>query len=224
MGVTAKTAVLLGASGLVGGYCLQTLLADPGYARILLLVRRELVAVRHPRLTQKTVDFDSLTQSDFAGANDVFCALGTTIRKAGSQPAFRHVDVDFPLSAARLSRQAGAKQFLLVSSVGADAGTKNFYLRTKGELEGAIGKLGFNALHIFRPSLLLGKREEFRLGERIAMATLPLLNFVMVGRTRRYRAISAAVVGKAMVAAAQRERSGTFVYEYEEIRTLAASV
>src|SRR5262249_44062206 len=78
MGVTAKTAVLLGASGLVGGYCLQTLLADPGYARILLLVRRELVAVRHPRLTQKTVDFDSLTQSDFTGANDVFCALGTT--------------------------------------------------------------------------------------------------------------------------------------------------
>src|SRR5215472_17379832 len=224
MSASAKTAVLVGASGLVGGYCLQTLLADSRYARILLLGRRELVAVRHPRLGQKVVDFDALTHSDFAGADEVFCALGTTIRKAGSQQGFRHVDVDYPLTAARLNRQAGAKQFLLVSSVGADAGTKNFYLRTKGELEGAIGKLGFNALHIFRPSLLLGKREEFRLGERIAMATLPLLNFVMVGRTRRYRAISAAVVGKAMVASAQQERCGTFVYEYEELRRLAALV
>jgi len=220
----AKTAVLLGASGLVGGYCLQTLLADSRYGRIVLLGRRELAAARHPRLTQKVVDFDSLNQSDFSGAGDVFSALGTTIRKAGSQQAFRHVDVDYPLSAAKLSRQAGARQFLLVSSVGADATAKNFYLRTKGELDQEIGKLGFDALHIFRPSLLLGKREEFRLGERIAMATMPVLNFTMVGGLRRYRAISAASVGRAMVAAAQREKCGTFVYEYEEIRNLAASI
>jgi uncharacterized protein YbjT (DUF2867 family) len=224
MGASARTAVLLGASGLVGGYCLQTLLADSRYERIVLLGRRELVAVRHPRLGQKVVDFDALIQSDFAGADEVFCALGTTIRKAGSQQGFRHVDVDYPLAAARLSRQAGAKQFFLVSSVGADAAAKNFYLKTKGELEQEIGKLGFKALHIFRPSLLLGKREEFRLGERIAMSTLPLLNFAMMGGWRRYRAISAATVGKAMVAAARREESGTFVYEYEAIRELAASV
>jgi uncharacterized protein YbjT (DUF2867 family) len=224
MSASAKTAVLVGASGLVGGYCLQTLLADSRYARIVLLGRRELVAARHPLLAQKVVDFDALTQSDFAGADEVFCALGTTIRKAGSQQGFRHVDVDYPLAAARLSRQAGTKQFFLVSSVGANAATKNFYLKTKGELEQEIGKLGFNAFHVFRPSLLLGKREEFRLGERIAMATMPLLNFAMVGGWRRYRAISAATVGKAMVAAARQEKSGTFVYEYEAIRQLAGSI
>ena len=224
MGVSAKTAVLLGASGLVGGYCLQTLLADSRYARIVLLGRRELVAARHPRLAQKVVDFDALAQADFAGTDEVFCALGTTMRKAGSQQGFLRVDVDYPLSAARLSRQAGAKQFLLVSSVGADAAAKNFYLKTKGQLEQEIGKLGFKALHVFRPSLLLGKREEFRLGERIAMATLPLLNFAMAGRLRRYRAIPAASVGKAMVAAARQEKSGMFVYEYEAIRKLADSI
>jgi len=224
MGASAKTAVLLGASGLVGGYCLQTLLADSRYSRIVLLGRRELVAVRHPRLAQKVVDFDELAQSDFAGADEVFCGLGTTIRKAGSQQGFRHVDVDYPLAAARLSQQAGAKQFLSVSSVAANAAAKNFYLKTKGELEQEIGKLGFNAFHVFRPSLLLGKREEFRLGERIAMATMPLLHFAMVGGWRRYRAISAAAVGKAMVAAARQEKSGMFVYEYEAIRELAASV
>jgi uncharacterized protein YbjT (DUF2867 family) len=224
MSASARSAVLLGASGLVGGYCLQTLLADSGYARIVLLGRRELVAARHPRLAQKVVDFDALTQSDFEGADEVFCALGTTIRKAGSQQAFRRVDVDYPLAAARLSRQAGAKRFLLVSSVGADAAAKNFYLKTKGELEQEIGKLGFTAFHIFRPSLLLGKREEFRLGERIAMATMPLLNFAMVGGLRRYRAVSAATVGKAMVAAARQEEGGVYVYEYDEIRKLAASI
>jgi uncharacterized protein YbjT (DUF2867 family) len=224
MSASARSAVLLGASGLVGGYCLQTLLADSRYARIVLLGRRELVAARHPRLTQKVVDFDALRQSDFEGADEVFCALGTTIRKAGSQQAFHRVDVDYPLAAARLSRQAGEKQFLLVSSVGADAAAKNFYLKTKGELEQEIGKLGFKAFHIFRPSLLLGKREEFRLGERIAMATMPVLNFVMVGGLRRYRAISAATVGKAMVAAARQEEGGVNVYEYDEIRKLAASI
>jgi uncharacterized protein YbjT (DUF2867 family) len=224
MSVGRKTALVLGASGLVGGYCLQTLLADAVYGRIVLLVRRDLAAVRHPRLTQKLVNFDALTPADFAGAGDVFCALGTTIRKAGSQETFRRVDLEYPLSAAKLSRQAGAKQFVLVSSVGADAASKNFYLRTKGELEQVIGKLGFNALHIFRPSLLLGKREEFRLGERVAMAVMPLLNFAMVSGLRRYRAISAASIGKAMVAAAQSEASGTMVHEYDEITRLAASI
>jgi len=222
MSASAKTAVLLGASGLVGGYCLQTLLADSRYARILLLGRRELVAVRHPRLGQKVVDFDALTQSDFAGADEVFCAMGTTIRKAGSQQDFRHVDVDYPLAAARLSQQAGAKQFLSVSSVAANSAAKNFYLKTKGELEQEIGKLGFKAFHIFRPSLLLGKREEFRLGERVAMAAMPLLNFAMLGGLRRYRAISAESVGKAMVVAARQERSGIFIHEYEQIIALAA--
>jgi uncharacterized protein YbjT (DUF2867 family) len=217
----AKTAILLGASGLVGGYCLQTLLADPACERITLLTRRELVAVRHPRLVQRVVNFDALTLADFAPGEVVYCALGTTMRKAGSKEAFRRVDVEYPLAAARLGRQAGARQFVLVSSVGANAAAKNFYLRTKGELEQEIGGLGFEGYHIFRPSLLLGNREEFRLGERVAVIIMPLLNLAMVGGLSRYRAIPAATVGRAMVAATRQDKSGTFLYEYDAIRKLA---
>lgn len=219
-----NTAVLLGASGLVGGYCLQTLLADPACERITLLTRRELVAVRHPRLVQKIVNFDALTQADFASGEVVYCAVGTTMRKAGSKEAFHHVDVDYQLAAARLGRQAGATQFVLVSSAGADAASNNFYLRTKGELEQEIGRLGFKALHIFRPSLLLGKRVEFRLGERLAMVVMPILNLAMIWGLKRYRAIPAAMVGRAMVAAARENKQGTFIYEYDAIRNLSASI
>jgi uncharacterized protein YbjT (DUF2867 family) len=215
-------AVLLGASGLVGGFCLQTLLADTNHARIVLLNRRDLAVVADLRLVQKTVSFDNLSVSDFAGADDIFCALGTTIHKAGSQEAFQRVDRDYPLAAARLAREAGARQFLLVSSVGADPGSKNFYLRTKGELEQEIARLGFDALHIFRPSLLLGTRAEFRRGERVVQMVAPVLNVAMVGGLRRYRAIAAATVGRAMVAASKTENNGITIHQYDEIVRLAA--
>lgn len=217
-----KTAVLLGASGLVGGFCLQALLDDSDYARIVLLNRRELPIVPSSRLVQKTVSFASLSPADFTGGDEIFCALGTTITKAGSQEAFRRVDMEYPLAAAGLAHQAGAKQFVLVSSVGADAASTNFYLRTKGELEQEIGKLGFRAVHIFRPSLLLGKRPEFRLGERVIASVAPLLNLAMFGGLRRYRAIPAATVGKAMVAASRQGKNGTLIYEYDQIIGLAA--
>jgi uncharacterized protein YbjT (DUF2867 family) len=210
---------------MVGGFCLQTLLAGSNYDRIVLLNRRILpiaTRLKPPSVTQKTISFDSLSPADFAGVNDVFCALGTTIRKAGSQQAFRRVDLDYPLAAATLARQAGATQFLLVSSVGADPRSKNFYLRTKGELEQAIAQLGFGALHIFRPSLLLGKRGEFRPGEWVMVPLAPMLNLAMWGGLRRYRAIAAATVGKAMVAAAKTGSTGTSIHEYDEIVRLAA--
>ena len=219
-----RHAILLGASGLVGGFCLQALLAETVYSRIVVLTRRKVKAGLHPQLIQKTVDFENLSASDFAKADDIFCALGTTIKKAGSKEAFRRVDLTYPLTAARLGHAAGAKQFVLVSSAGADPRSKNFYLRTKGELEEEIGKLGYQALHIFRPSLLLGQREEFRFGERVAQWLAPALNAVMVGRFRRYRAIDAAAVGKAMVGAAREESNGTFVHEYDAILKLAGLI
>ena len=216
-----RQAILLGASGLVGGFCLHALVEEPVYTRVTLLHRRELKAGLYPKLVHRIVDFDHLTKEDFADADDIFCALGTTIREAGSQAAFRRVDLDYPLTAARLARQAGAKQFVLVSSVGAEAASGNFYLRTKGQLEQEIGKLGFEAVHIFRPSLLLGEREEFRLGERVVQVIAPALNVVMFGSLRRYRAIEAAAVGKAMVTAAREAGHGTFVHEHDAILKLS---
>src|SRR5262249_552133 len=137
------------------------------------------------KLVQKVVPFETLASLDLPPLDDVFCALGTTIRKAGSQPAFRRVDYDYPLALADHALKFGAKQFVLVSSVGADAKSRNFYLRTKAQLEDALRRLPFKALHIFRPSFLMGKREESRFGESAAIPVAKALQFLLVGRLRR---------------------------------------
>src|SRR5690349_16511362 len=135
--MSSRTALLLGGTGLVGGFCLEALLADPYWEKVILLSRRELPQLSHPRLEQKVVSFENLASTELPAADDIFCALGTTIRKAGSQEAFRRVDFELPVAAARQTLKSGAQQFVLVSSIGADPASKNFYLRTKGEVEQA---------------------------------------------------------------------------------------
>lgn len=217
----SRTAVVLGASGLVGGFCLRALVDDADYTRVLTFGRRELPPLTRAKVAQRVADLASLTAEDFRGAQDVFSALGTTIRKAGSQEAFRKVDLDLPLRAAQEAVKAGAERFIVVSSVGADPNSKNFYLRTKGELEAELAKLPFRAVHIFRPSLLIGKRQEFRLGESIVIAIAPALDLLTLGPLRRYHAIKAQTVGRAMVGAVKQGSSGTSVYEYDTIVNLA---
>jgi uncharacterized protein YbjT (DUF2867 family) len=220
MGMNTRTAVVLGASGLVGGFCLRALVDDPDYSQVVTFGRRDLPAFTRAKVAQRVADLESLTPDDFRGVQDVFCALGTTIRKAGSQAAFRHVDLELPLRSAKAALQAGAEQFVVVSSVGADAASKNFYLRTKGELERELARLPFKAIHILRPSLLIGKRAEFRLGEVIAMALAPALDLVTLGALRKYHSVRAETVGKAMVAAARQGVSGASVDEYDAIARL----
>src|SRR6266853_3257640 len=222
VGMTSRTAVVLGASGLVGGFCLKALVDDPDYTRVLTFGRRELPSFTRAKVAQRVADLGSLTADDFSGAQDVFCALGTTIRKAGSQEAFRRVDLELPLRAAQQALNAGAEQFVIVSSVGADPASKNFYLRTKGELERELAKLPFRAIHILRPSLLIGKRAEFRLGEAIGMKIAPVLDLLTLGPLRKYHSMRAEIAGKAMVGAAQSGKSGTFIYEFDPIVRLAA--
>jgi len=224
--MTERKAVLVGASGMVGGFCLKILLESPQYASVVVLLRRELVLPKdvggtQQKLTQKIVDFDHLSPADFAGANDIFCALGTTMRKAGSQEEFLRVDLEYPLMAAKHALAAGATRFILVSSAGARAAAKNFYLHTKGELEDKLTDLGYSSLHIFRPGLLLGKREEVRPGEQFATRIAPLFNLTLWGPMRHYRSISAEKVGKAMVTAAVLGASGTNIYEFDAIEKLA---
>lgn len=219
--MSPRSALLLGGSGLVGGFCLQALLADSTYASVISVSRRELAGQTHPKLTQKLIELDALASLELPPVNDVFCALGTTIRKAGSQQAFRRVDLEFPLAAAQQSLKSGAKQFILVSSVGADRKSKNFYLRTKGELEQVVSNLPFQAVHILRPSLLVGERTESRPGESFAIAAGKILQFLCVGPLRRYHPITAAKVGQAMVVAANANGQGSIVYEYDQIIGLA---
>ena len=222
MGVDSRTAVVLGASGLVGGYCLRALVDDPDYTRVLTFGRRELPLLTRAKVAQRVGDLGSLTAQDFAGAQDVFCALGTTIRKAGSQEAFRKVDLELPLRSAEEALKAGAEQFIVVSSVGADAASKNFYLRTKGEMERELARLPFKAVHILRPSLLVGKRAEFRLGEAIGMKIAPVLDLLTFGPLRKYHSMQAEIAGKAMAGAAKSGKRGVFIYEFDPIVSLAA--
>lgn len=218
--MTSRTALLLGGSGLVGGFCLQALLNGPLYGSVISVARRKLEIAPHPKLVEKIQPFEALASVDLPPIDDVFCALGTTIRKAGSQEAFRQIDYQFPLIAADHALKFGAKTFVLISSVGADAKSKNFYLRTKGELEEALRKLPFSSLHILRPSLLLGKRNESRPGESFAIGAARALQFLCVGPLIKYHPISAEKVGQAMVTAGKADRKGVFVWRYDEMRLL----
>ncbi len=217
-----KTAVVLGASGLVGGHCLQQLLGHSAYGKVVSLGRRKL-GFAHPKLSQEIVDFMRL--EDFAPlfeGQDVFSCLGTTMAKAGSKAAFYEVDFTYAYETARLAREAGANQLLLVSSVGADADSLFYYSRVKGELETAVKELGYWGLHIFRPSLLLGERKEKRLAEQLAVrlsrGIAPLMQRTALSP---YSPIEAQDVAQAMVRTAQRLEPGAFVYDSGTIYNLA---
>jgi uncharacterized protein YbjT (DUF2867 family) len=218
----AKSALLLGASGLVGGHCLQRLLDDAAYGKVITLVRKPL-ALHHPKLEQQMVDFSDLQNyAHWVKAHDVYCCLGTTIKKAGSQAAFRQVDFTYPFEVAKIAAANGAGQFLIVTALGANSDSRIFYNRVKGEVEAAIAPLAFRAVHIFRPSLLLGERQEFRLGEKIGEGAAKIFSFLFVGPLRKYRPIEASVVAAAMVAVAKRNWAGANIYESDQIQALGA--
>jgi uncharacterized protein YbjT (DUF2867 family) len=219
----SRTALLAGATGLVGSHVLKFLLADAQWERVVTAGRRT-TSERQGKLEQRVVDLGALEAAvDLPHADDVFCCLGTTIKQAGSQEAFRRVDHGFVVGVARAGLRAGATQFLLVSAVGADPASRVFYSRVKGETEADVRKLPYRAIQIFRPSLLLGERSQFRLGERIAMAVAPLMTLVLFGRLRRYRPIQAADVAHAMVRIAHEAPRGPNVFEYDAMVASAAS-
>jgi uncharacterized protein YbjT (DUF2867 family) len=216
-----RSALLLGATGLVGGHCLELLLAEPAYARLVVLTRRPLER-EHPKLAQHIVDFDRLAEhAALFAVDDVFCCLGTTIRRAGSQDAFRKVDRLYPHEAARLALEQGARQFLLVSAVGADPTSRVFYNRVKGEVEMAVQALAFQRVVIVRPSLLLGERAGFRPGERIAEWMSKPLAPLLRGPLARYRPIPARTVARALVRLALEEGMGVRVVESSPLWTAA---
>ncbi|HBY63847.1 MAG TPA: oxidoreductase [Solibacterales bacterium] len=210
-----RTAMIAGATGLVGGHCLRLLARTPEYSRIVALVRRE--TPLPACVEQRVVDFGRLSEADLEEGADVFCALGTTIRKAGSQAAFRRVDLDYPQTLAQCAAARGSRRFLAVSSVGADAGSNNFYLRTKGEMERAVTAAGLEATHFFRPSFLIGERIEDRWGERIGIAAARAFGFLFVGGLKRYRAVTAETVAAAMVRSALSGERGVHVHHYRDM-------
>lgn len=205
----------------MGGYLLRDLLAAREYRRVTAIGRRP-TGLADPKLAEVTADFANL-QPVLTGveADDAFCCLGTTIRRAGSRDAFRAVDHGAVLAFAWAARQAGAERFFFVSAVGADPASRVFYNRVKGETEQALAVLGFGTLAVFRPSLLRGPRWEFRLGEKLAAAGLWLVEPLFFGGWRRYRSIHAAVVARAILRCSfGRPGIGHIVFESDEIQDL----
>ncbi|MFL5537449.1 MAG: NAD(P)H-binding protein [Longimicrobiaceae bacterium] len=217
-----RTALVLGATGLVGGHCVDLLLADAVWERVTVLGRRPLDR-EHSKLVQRVTDLERMDEAaDAFAADDVFCCLGTTIRKAGSREAFLRVDHDYPVAAARLASEHGASRFLLVSALGADVGSRVFYNRVKGQVERDVAALPFDGVALARPSLLLGERAEHRTGEAFAQAVMPLLSPVLRGPLRKYRAIHARTVAGAMVRLAREGFTGVRVVESDQLEALGS--
>ena len=220
---TGRVALLAGATGLVGAALLERLLAAADYAQVHALARTPSLAAA-AGLHQHLVDFDSLGQLDLGAPVDVaFCALGTTMRAAGSREAFERVDHDAIVAVAELAMRRHARRFVLVSSVGADPEARNFYLRVKGRTEAAVARLGFEAVDLLRPGLLLGRRRERRPLEQASGRIMRWLNPLLAGPLARYRAIEANEVAAAMIAATRLATRGVTVYEGTALTDLARS-
>jgi len=191
-------AILVGATGLCGKHCLEKLLNDTDYQCVEIWVRRP-TGIKHNKLDERIIDFDHLESLPDTDAQHFFCCLGTTIKKAGNQETFYKTDHDYVVSLAKIAQRSGAEKFLYISSIGANALSRNFYLRTKGKVEEDLKKAFTAGLIIFRPSMLLGKRDEFRFAELAGKTFMKVFGFLLIGKIKKYRGINASVVAEAMI-------------------------
>ncbi|AMQ88249.1 MULTISPECIES: NAD(P)H-binding protein [Marinobacter] len=222
--------LVLGATGLTGRLVVEKLLKRSGVTSVVVPVRRSL-GIDSPKLVEHVVDFEALeSRADIFKVDALVCCLGTTIKKAGSQEAFRKVDYEYAYRAAKLAKAGGVNRLILMSAIGASSRSTVFYSRVKGELEDAVRGLGFDYLSIYHPSLLLGDRKEHRTGEAIGMAVMPLANRALIGPLQKYRAIEAETVAEAMVNDLMESDNGkgarpvVVVWEYDDIRSLARGI
>lgn len=207
-------ALLAGATGLVGGHCLSELLCDNDFSTVTVLTRRPVEWIS-PKLTVHVVDFDHLR--DHAGAFNVdvvLCCLGTTHRVAGTPEAFAKVDHIYVAELARLAAAQGAQRFVLVSAVGADPSSPVFYNRVKGRAETAVSELPFKAVHILRPSLLIGQRWQPRTVEHWSQQLAPLWSWFLWGPFSRYRPVSAETVAARMAQLAKSDQEGVHIHYF----------
>lgn len=221
-----QTAVVIGATGLIGGYLVNELLNDEQFSIIRILVRKQL-PIEHPKLQQQVIDFTNITdyKNKFGNGDVIFCCIGTTMKKVkGDKNAYTKIDHDIPAKAAEIGIAEGYKKFVIISSVGANANSSNFYLQLKGKTEDAIKQFPFESIYIVRPSMLLGKRKESRPVEKVGQILMKTFSFLLIGVIKKYQPVKASDVAKAMVAATKKEQPGIHILEYNEIKKLLTSI
>lgn len=206
-----KSALIFGSTGLVGCHLLELLMDDDRYKKIHLL-NRSMLGVKSDKIVEKIIDFDQLDQEqDFFNVDEVFICIGTTLKKAGSKTAFEKVDHDLPLQIAQMSKRAEVSCLLMISSVGADKESSNYYLRTKGKAEESVVENGPEKTYIVRPSFLLGEREEKRRGEEMAKWLVSNFDFLLRGALKKYRGIHAKDLADAMIFIANAKPSESLI-------------
>jgi uncharacterized protein YbjT (DUF2867 family) len=237
----SKTALIVGASGLVGEQLLSLLLASPRYNKVIALVRKPL-PLEHHKLVQWPIDFENLTQqlpsfhaidntkldndldacermnrsgSSLTKVDHIYCTLGSTIKKAGSKQAFHQVDHDYPLAIAKYFHQQGASLFAIVSAIGANINANVFYNQVKGEVEASLTTIGYRHLGIFRPSMLAGNRKEYRLAEHLGTILMKTFAFLI---PKKYQVIEATKVANAMIAFADKPIDGTTIIQSDQLQ------
>ena len=216
-----KTALMIGSTGLIGSQLLELLLESKEYEKVITFVKRD-SGIQNRKLKQHIIDFDKPeTYQNLVIGDDFFCTIGTTIKKAGSQEAFRKVDFEYPKQFATIASQNKVNQFIIVSSLGANATSSNFYLETKGEIQNFLKDCNLESVSIFQPSLLLGNRTEFRLGEKIGTFFMKLISFLLIGNLEKYKPIESKTVAKALFKIAQQNKKGFHVIESDIIQEIA---
>jgi len=221
MTMTDMKAILVGASGAIGRCLLQDLLNDSNYKEVLILVRRK-SDIEHPKLKQLVIDFNRL--SDYSAelkGDAVFCCLGTTKSQTPDQKEYLKIDYQYPLDIAWMAYTNGAQSYHLVSAMGADKNSSFFYNRTKGEVESELKTVPFKSIHIYRPSLLDGKRTQKRFGESVLNSLMQLINPLLMGSWKKYRSIKVESVAKVMLAQSLNDQKGIFIHPSDQIQMLS---
>lgn len=213
-------AVLAGAGGLTGSFLLQELLDDDLFSQVIILVRNSL-KIEHPKLKEIRFNFNEPKHiAELQGVDVMFCTLGTTIKKAGSQDAFFQVDYTYPISLAKLCEEYNIPAFHIVTAMGANSKSTIFYNRVKGQVEDTLKKCNISSIVIYQPSMLLGPRQELRIGESIGQKIMLGLSFLFLGPLKKYKAISASCVASAMKKMAINPKPGVYILESDQIQSL----
>lgn len=211
-----KKILLIGANGLIGGHLLTLLLNDNHFYEVITWSRSP-IGLTHSKLKEKIIDFASIKKNPAEKFDILVCCLGTTINKAKSKDAFYKVDHDYVVDLAMYAEKSGISKFIVVSSIGADKNSSNFYLRTKGEMENDISNFNIPGIAILRPSILFGKRKEFRFGEILGKGFMHAIGFLFIGKLKKYKGIHAQTVAEAILILARKDIPEKIILESDQI-------